>query len=191
LGSEIDVKGASEPTDIIWENRHFTSFQRFLRTIVVSLILLCVLACSFLLIYTAQKTSLAMKQKYPKLNCKEVGDEYNNRRAAWMRDAVNEYIINNAIEEKGEVALYTGPMQCFCDAERKLKHKKNELYELRDKEEPTKVIFKEPICLHYINDKKLAKLLALSITVIVIVINAILKKIVVALVSWIGEDTVS
>jgi hypothetical protein len=61
LGSEIDVKGASEPTDIIWENRHFTSFQRFLRTIVVSLVLLCVLGCSFLLIYTAQKTSLAMK----------------------------------------------------------------------------------------------------------------------------------
>lgn len=26
LGSEIDVKGASEPTDIIWENRHYTSF---------------------------------------------------------------------------------------------------------------------------------------------------------------------
>lgn len=152
---------------------------------------MCVLACSFLLIYTAQKTSLAMKQKYPKLNCKEVNAEYEGRRDKWMRDAVNEYIINTAIEEKGEVALYTGPMQCFCDAERKSKHKKNELYELRDKEEPNKVIFKEPICLHYINDKKLAKLLALSITVIVIVINAILKKIVVALVSWIGEDTVS
>jgi hypothetical protein len=61
LGSEIDMKGASEPTDIIWENRHFTSFQRFLRTIVVSLILLGVLCCSFFLIYTAQKTSIAMK----------------------------------------------------------------------------------------------------------------------------------
>jgi hypothetical protein len=23
LGEEIDVQGASEPTDIIWENRHF------------------------------------------------------------------------------------------------------------------------------------------------------------------------
>jgi hypothetical protein len=106
-----------------------------------------------------------------------------------MRDAVNEYIINNAIEEKGEVALYTGPMQCFCDSERKTKHKKSEVYELKDAD--GKVLFGEPICLHYINDKKLAKLLALSITVIVVVINAILKKIVVLLVSWIGEDTVS
>jgi len=61
LGSEIDVSGASEPTDIIWENRHFTSFQRFVRTIIVAVVLLGVLCCSFALIYTAQKTSLAMK----------------------------------------------------------------------------------------------------------------------------------
>jgi hypothetical protein len=37
---------------------------------------------------------------------------------------MNEFIINEAIEEKGEVALYTGPMQCFCVAEKKLKAKK-------------------------------------------------------------------
>lgn len=40
------------------------------------------------------------------------------------------------------------------------------------------------------DDKLTAKLLALSITVIIIVINTILKKSVVALVEWIGEDTV-
>jgi hypothetical protein len=34
-------------------------------------------------------------------------------------------------------------------------------------------------------------MLALSITVIIIAINTILKKAVVELVSWIGEDTVS
>jgi len=61
LGSEIDVQGASEPTDIIWENRHFTAFQRLVRTFIVALVLLGVLCCSFTLIYTAQKTSLAMK----------------------------------------------------------------------------------------------------------------------------------
>jgi hypothetical protein len=41
------------------------------------------------------------------------------------------------------------------------------------------------------NDKILAKILALSATVIVVGINVIIKKIVVALVAWIGEDTVS
>jgi hypothetical protein len=102
---------------------------------------------------------------------------------------VNEYIINNAIEEKGEVALYTGPMQCFCNAEKKLKHKKSMYYELKNDE--GKVTFREQICLQYALDKRNAKLLALSITVIIIVINTVLKKMVVALVGWIGEDTVS
>jgi hypothetical protein len=66
LGSQIDVMGASEPTDIIWENRHYTAGQRFIRTIIVAIIIFGLLSVSFTLIYTAQKTSLAMKQKYPK-----------------------------------------------------------------------------------------------------------------------------
>jgi hypothetical protein len=52
LGGEIDMCPASEPTDIIWENRHFTAFTRFRRTLVVLLVLLGVLACSFFIIYT-------------------------------------------------------------------------------------------------------------------------------------------
>lgn len=189
LGSEIDVMGASEPTDIIWENRHFTAGARFTRTLIVSFVVFLMLCVSFTLIYTAQKTSLAMKQKYPKQNCNEINEEYKGRRNAWMRDSVNEFLINNAIEEKGNVALYTGPMQCFCVMEKKLKHKKAEVYELKN--DDGKVIAAEPICLKYRNDQFFSKMLALSITVIIIVINTILKKCVVGLVSWIGEDTIS
>lgn len=189
LGSEIDVHGASEPTDIIWENRHFTSGQRFVRTMIVSFAIFLLLCVSFTLIYTAQKTSLAMKQKYPKQKCAELNDEYKGRRNAWMRDSINEFLINNAIEEKGEVALYTGPMQCFCVMEKKLKHKKGEVYQLKDAD--GKVIASEPICKKYRNDQFYSKMLALSITVIVVTINTILKLCVVALVGWIGEDTVS
>ena len=106
-----------------------------------------------------------------------------------MRDSINEYITNEHIEEKGEVALYTGPMQCFCNAEKKLKHKKSEYYELKN--EDGKVTARHQLCLQYALDKRNAKLLALSVTVIIILINTILKKLVVALVSWIGEDTIS
>ena len=139
--------------------------------------MLCV---SFALIYTAQKTSMAMKQKYPKQDCPVINEEYKGRRNAWMRDSVNEFLINNAIEEKGEVALYTGPMQCFCVMEKKLKHKKDEVYEIKN--DDGKVIASEPICLKYRNDQFYSKMLALSITVIIIVINTILKKCVVGLV---------
>jgi hypothetical protein len=114
--------------------------------------------------------------------------DYDNRRNAWKKDAINEYIINSAIEEKGEVALYTGPMQCFCQAERKLGHKKSEEYILLN--EDKKPVFKEKICEQYFNDKLLAKVLALSITGIIVGINLVLKLMVVMLVEWIGEDTV-
>ena len=156
---------------------------------IVSFAVFCMLCVSFALIFTAQKTAIAMKQKYPKQNCVEVGQEYANRRSAWMRDGVNEYIQNNLIEEKGEIALYTGPMQCFCNAEKKLKHKKAEFYELKNDE--GKVTYREQICLQYALDKRNAKLLALSVTVIIIVINTVLKLLVVKLVGWIGEDTIS
>lgn len=53
LGEEIDMKEASEPTDIIWENRHFTSGQRFFRTIIVTGAVFLMLCVSFALIFTA------------------------------------------------------------------------------------------------------------------------------------------
>ena len=57
-----------------------------------------------------------------------------------MRDSINEYRINEAIEEKGGTPLFTGPMQCFCKQEKKLKHKKGEFYELK---EDGKVTYRE------------------------------------------------
>jgi len=80
-------------------------------------------------------------------------------------------------------------MQCFCNAEKKLKLKKAEFYELKNDE--GKVTYREQICLQYALDKRNAKLLALSVTVIIIVINTVLKLLVVKLVGWIGEDTIS
>ena len=61
LGRVMKFKNASEPTDIIWENRHFTKSARFMRTLVVSFVVFLMLCVSFALIYTAQKTSMAMK----------------------------------------------------------------------------------------------------------------------------------
>lgn len=82
---------ASEPTDIIWENRHFSDLERFKRTLIVCAILFGVLCCSFALIYTAQKTALQMKQKYPKMKCDPFLTEYKDRRDAWIRDSMNEF----------------------------------------------------------------------------------------------------
>lgn len=54
LGAEIDMKPASEPTDIIWENRHIGPAKRLIRSMIASLGIFLLLTMSFMLIYYAK-----------------------------------------------------------------------------------------------------------------------------------------
>jgi len=51
LGEPIDVHEASEPSDIIWENRQFTAGVRKCSMAVVYFIIGILLACSLVFIY--------------------------------------------------------------------------------------------------------------------------------------------
>ena len=42
--------------------------------------------------------------------------------------AIKEYEVNTAIEENDGFALYTGPLQCFCKAEKKRKQSISKQY---------------------------------------------------------------
>jgi hypothetical protein len=121
LGSKIDMHEAGEPTDIIWENRHHSDWSLRVRGGIALLIMIGILTCSFIIIYSAQKKSLDMKRKYPHQDCREVDFQFEGRHDAWRRDSIEEYRVNAAIEEDGGIALYTGPLQCFCKAEKKKK----------------------------------------------------------------------
>ena len=72
LGEEIDIQEASEPTDIIWENRHFTSLERFKRTIIVMLIVFLLLCVSFVVIFLCSHAANKPLLKYPAINCDEI-----------------------------------------------------------------------------------------------------------------------
>jgi len=50
---------------------------------------------------------------------------------------------------------------------------------------------KVAICGYYFADARNGKVLSLSITVVIIVFNTILKKIIISLITWVGEDTFS
>lgn len=114
LYHEIEIKEASEPTDIIWENRQFTPFNRLKKKIIVFCIIICMLYFSFKIIFGLQKKSLSMKGRYPAQNCAEFIEEYHNRRVQWMKDSINEYQRNMEALEKTDQVFFTGPMQCFC-----------------------------------------------------------------------------
>ena len=53
LGHETDVQPATEPTDIIWENRHITGSRKHIRLLMVVVLLCLMLSVSFALIYHA------------------------------------------------------------------------------------------------------------------------------------------
>ena len=46
----------------------------------MSILIVIMLGISFAIIYKAQKESLALKFKYPKINCKEFSKDYSGKR---------------------------------------------------------------------------------------------------------------
>ena len=62
---EIEVQPASEPSDIIWENRHFTPAQRLTKTIFAWTIIGVLLFGSFCAIFVAKDQQVKVVKKYP------------------------------------------------------------------------------------------------------------------------------
>jgi hypothetical protein len=82
-GQELELQAASEPTDIIWENRHFKPYQRSIKKLIVYGVIVVMLAISGAIIYKFTMVSLASKLKYPKVNCANFANEYDGRALQW------------------------------------------------------------------------------------------------------------
>ena len=65
LGCPLEIDDASEPTDIIWENRHFTSWDRTKRATTVFLIISGLLFASFILLFQLTVIAQRAANKYP------------------------------------------------------------------------------------------------------------------------------
>ena len=79
LGSEIEIQEASEPTDIIWENRPFTPKTRNIKRVFVYFTIIIMLTLSGSVIFNLTKKSLSLKQKYPKVNCDNIESSYGEK----------------------------------------------------------------------------------------------------------------
>jgi hypothetical protein len=72
LNGDLDIQKASEPTDIIWENRHYLPITRNLRRVIVYSVILIALSISAFIIYKCSSYGNYLKNKYPTspTNCK-------------------------------------------------------------------------------------------------------------------------
>ena len=71
---EIEIEDAPEPTDIFWENRHFTASQRNKKLAVVILIMILVLSISFVIIFICSSYSKELVSIYPPKDCSGILD---------------------------------------------------------------------------------------------------------------------
>lgn len=72
LGDRIEIKTAPEPSDILWENRHYTPGIRNFRRNIGCIILLLILFGSFVLIYYGTYKWQQLIDRYPIQDCKRV-----------------------------------------------------------------------------------------------------------------------
>ena len=109
----MEIKKASEPSDIIWENRHITPTERFRKQIIAFFVVLMMLLASFAIIFFFATYAYRLTQKYPDVECENLldyGDE-----VAMQKAAIREYGINHALARQGIEVPYQGNVQCYCD----------------------------------------------------------------------------
>ena len=61
----IKVKPAPEPSNIIWENRHFTRKKKLRNKIIVAFVILCLLGLAFALFTYAKMKVSDIQERYP------------------------------------------------------------------------------------------------------------------------------
>ena len=111
---ELEIQEASEPSDIIWENRHFTPSDRNKKACVVGTIMFLMLTASFVVIFILSDVSARALAKYPLVaDCSllaGVDDEHT-----FLQNTVLEYHSNHNLEEQGFYVSYSkGYVVCFC-----------------------------------------------------------------------------
>ena len=72
LEEEIEVIQASEPTDIIWENREFSHHMRSGKACVVWILIWMMLAVSFSIIFKFTVEANKAEFMFPVVNCKTI-----------------------------------------------------------------------------------------------------------------------
>lgn len=110
---KIEIVKASEPSDIIWENRHITHGIRRQRMVIVVIKTIIMLILAFVLIFACASYSLTLLRKFPDVACDKLPD--NDSSANLKKAAIREWGNNHYLEKQGVEVSYAGYVQCFCN----------------------------------------------------------------------------
>lgn len=78
LNKRLQFIDASEPTDIIWENRHYTRWDYIKRQTFAFIIIGILLFGSFIIVYLVASYSSKIANTYPPVNCETIDADYGS-----------------------------------------------------------------------------------------------------------------
>lgn len=110
LGEDMKFKRASEPTDIIWENRIYTQADYFFRQVVAYTIIGVLLFGSFAFIYKVARTSSNIAQEFPIRDCDQISSTYGQQLQKYAVIDYDFVVANDGLPS-------SGALQCFCAAQ--------------------------------------------------------------------------
>jgi hypothetical protein len=104
LGGELEITGASQPSDIIWENRHVTKRKKSIKRVAVMFMIIVLLTISAGIIYGMSTISMKLKNKYPKINCDNIYKVFigNYGTHEFRRDRKN-WRMGKLLEERKDI----------------------------------------------------------------------------------------
>ena len=186
LGKQINIKDATEPTDIIWENRHYRKLHRTCRWMCARFFMIIFALIGFLLIIILLKNKLAVQYVTdpPGIACDNVRNQYGDNYAQVAYREQLEWLKYKDADgyDLDRVTTRRGALLCFCNEIKSSKEKS--LVRLADGTEDY-----YEICKSFKDETELvsfAGFLSNGTSFLVVLISFILRKVFISLVQCAG-----
>lgn len=187
MGDELFLVESTEPTNIIWENRHFTPQEYIKRTLVVCAIIFFLLCASFVTIFICKTLAITKGSKYPSVDCQDISTLYGEENLGLY--AYREYQSYYNTPKGEEFPPLSGVLQCQCDAVAKKVGAGTGLLDYTEFDENKQNGV--PLCKQYVFDKYITLFYGQGAGYMIIAINYILRLFIIKLIVYIGKDTES
>lgn len=117
LGTEFFLTESTEPTNIIWENRHWTPSDYIRRGAIVFTIITILILASFGLIFWCKQYSIKIFAKYPQVECSTIEKSYVNANGTDILPfyARREWDDFYKSAPGVEPTPFAGALQCYCE----------------------------------------------------------------------------
>mmetsp|Transcript_8384 Transcript_8384/g.14010 ORF Transcript_8384/g.14010 Transcript_8384/m.14010 type:complete len:683 (+) Transcript_8384:250-2298(+) len=191
LNQPVSFTPATEPTNILWENRHIKGINYGARVLGAILVAFLMLIVSFITIIYFKRAEIAFKEKFRASNCQAIFDIYGNSTVETY--AGYEYLD---LKYEGGKQPLNGAMQCFCERERKVA-KDFDWFINKGYQQKYKIVnfdekeVEEPICEYYTEQYLTGKAMANVLKYIIIIFNYVIRVVVIKLINLVGCSTES